>query len=795
MNNTNTHNSHAAASSAFSATSSSSSSSSSGAFPFAFFDNCQCEANLVIHVVQFLNAREAGRLMQSSKRFYYLVHQYRRLRGPELVAAASSSPQPSSSSSSSTNRSNNNDSTTTTSTNHANTVRLRAAAAAASERSTKQVYHEALNQLPGGSSPPNLVLSFNTLRRTNTLPSTVLPSLVPVNAVVLGAEAPAIQSNLGGLDQIESTSCSNLYLGSMPNAHIKPFCMETTSAAAVNSETRDFIAQLAREAPPGNRSHTDNNSNAVNNDDDNWWKVFMVYATYDANQEHVERFLNAVQRRYPRAVIVGGICSIGYVSLPTTTTTTATTTTETRTSAILTSKEELQGYTSTYLRTFSRSLQGLPEDDIPGGISKREVVVYVYNRLLQQQNRLRYHYQEQQQQPQHSYRIVGTNEYESGCIFGVALGGDQIPVRSVVSRGVKSLTTRSSSSPSDCLFVHQAEFVKPGDDGYMFQQRQAEDSDDDDDGDDDGHDDNDGGRQMPSYYLIRSMIDTSTGKVWSANEICRDKGYPDYIGLSLQRPEPSSRRDAVVGETFELHSVHPLSFNINAFVLFLTDLGEESSRTSTATATAAASSAHEETGSQQRPCAIQNAPIDLFDLSGEACIEDLDYTLGNLAKTVQKNKEEVLGAVMFSCGGRGPTANSLMRGHVMADATRFAKAFHTTRTPTHESDSAATDSITASQKKRRVPCLGFYAGGEIGPLALARRRRPCSDTVGYRSGARFNQNCLEAATLFQHGGVALQGFTVVFALFVVPVFDLSSFPDVDDSEANVQTFFAQRRLD
>ena len=96
---------------------------------FRFFDNAQCEANIVLHVIQFLNARDSGRLMQTTKRFYYLVHQFRRLRGPELVAAASLP------------RSESAVATLGLSSPARNTARQRAAAA---ERSTREVYYASL---------------------------------------------------------------------------------------------------------------------------------------------------------------------------------------------------------------------------------------------------------------------------------------------------------------------------------------------------------------------------------------------------------------------------------------------------------------------------------------------------------------------------------------------------------------------------------------------------------------------------------------------------------------------------
>jgi hypothetical protein len=44
-------------------------------------------AELTLQVIQFLNVRDSGRLAQQSRRCYYLVHQFRRLRGPVVGSA------------------------------------------------------------------------------------------------------------------------------------------------------------------------------------------------------------------------------------------------------------------------------------------------------------------------------------------------------------------------------------------------------------------------------------------------------------------------------------------------------------------------------------------------------------------------------------------------------------------------------------------------------------------------------------------------------------------------------------
>ena len=89
--------------------------------------------------------------------------------------------------------------------------------------------------------------------------------------------------------------------------------------------------------------------------------------------------------------------------------------------------------------------------------------------------------------------------------------------------------------------------------------------------------------------------------------------------------------------------------------------------------------------------------LDLFELDPAACLEDLDATLASLKQTL--HKEKLLGALMFSCGGRGPGARSML-GREMADARAFDNVFP------------------------GLPLLGFYAGGEIGPEARPMSRNP-----------------------------------------------------------------------
>mmetsp|Transcript_538 Transcript_538/g.1356 ORF Transcript_538/g.1356 Transcript_538/m.1356 type:complete len:569 (-) Transcript_538:1514-3220(-) len=103
-----------------------------------------------------------------------------------------------------------------------------------------------------------------------------------------------------------------------------------------------------------------------------------------------------------------------------------------------------------------------------------------------------------------------------------------------------------------------------------------------------------------------------------------------------------------------------------------------------------------------------------------AATEDLTAMLDRLQAYLARNDEKVLTGIMFSCAARGPQAFG-NPPRPMLDATEFQKRFH-------------------------VPLAGFYAGGEIGPRARA----------------------LVKDDVFETSRAVVQGFTVVFGVFIVP---------------------------
>jgi len=117
---------------------------------------------------------------------------------------------------------------------------------------------------------------------------------------------------------------------------------------------------------------------------------------------------------------------------------------------------------------------------------------------------------------------------------------------------------------------------------------------------------------------------------------------------------------------------------------------------------------------------VSDVEVCFYGLDPDACREDLRRLLGHVQTHCERNRDQMMGAVMFTCNGRG--MRFFGGNHV------DAKEFHT-----------SFPSVTLA---------GLWAGGEIGPQALA-------------------EAAPEQAT--RTGRAALQGFTAVFGIFRAPL--------------------------
>jgi small ligand-binding sensory domain FIST len=546
-------------------------------------------ADLILGVLPFLSLRELNRLSQTSPRYYYLVHKYREIRGPEFVVASS----------------------------HTRHVRSR-------QKTAQQVIQDALSKL---QTAPNLALAFSN--RSITFLNRHLPRLLPNDTTItLHASADSIQSCVDG--HLESQSHVSLMLARLPCARVHAFCLEgELELSRPNGKFSSFLADL--------RSSNEE------------WKVFLVYIC-QTGYNQADEFVRRLQARFPTATIVGGVCSYGSVTLPVTSLF--------RESRGLASLED-------YIRELSgggltQLLEELGVKDVPSGRPRSQLAELVIETLRTRPNCL--------------------HHVEDG-IFGIALGGD-VPVRSIVSRGVKSLTL-NEDRPGPRFVVQDDEVHRPGDEGYMFR----------------FHPD-----VAPPYRIIRSFLDVHSGRTLRYMEMCATYGDPDYCGIMREGDDG-----------YELLVQHEISNSIDALVFLGEDLGGT----------------------------WAGSEFDFFNLDGAECKNDLEEKMRQLREA--SAGEQVLGAVMFSCNGRGPEAGVWM-SEPMADAKRFTNVFPA------------------------IPLAGFYAMGEIGPRALAARR-----------------------SVFQEGNASLQGFTAVFAVFVVPNADLGAV-NLDDRAEQVRAFVGSRLM-
>jgi FIST C domain len=636
----------------------------------------QFNSDLMLHIASYLNIQESGRWALCAKRYYYLVHQYRSVvKGPELVMSSSW-----------------------------DAVKERQLAPAT-------VLANAKAQL---QSAPNLILVFET--GPSALINFMTPTCFPPNSIVLASISSDIQVNHphstssstthtadstrnGNTTTSTSKNNSNINLQtnlvehksnasimccSFPNATIEPFVIESYLPRALRDEKVNqlqskllLMQQQQQQEASGKGS---------------FWKAIIIYVAGDGNR-YCESVIQALQHTLPDVAIIGGINDNGYISRsppPRPPQRTAT---------------ELSNLSIRDLRTLYAQLDGAA--DTRSFLEKSDLV----SAILQQQQGVR-----------HPPPLFHAED----AVFGVVLGGE-VPIRSMVSRGVTSYCHGGGKpQQSSPLVVHSSATMILG--GGV--------QDDGDDNDDEDMNDltNEGGTTR-RLHMIHHIRNVETGHVYSAMDLLGQirPYHPQFIGIRL--PDTDG---------FELHGImNPHQTGGHGPPAFVVVDNRRTSVTTTTTTTTTMESDNTNCTNNNDNYSLEGAQVDFFTLTGQACMDDMDRMALKLRQQTQG--EQILGAIMFSCAGRGPNPGGLIRER-MSDATRFSKLFPD------------------------VPCLGFYAGGEIGPLAMAGKEN-----------------------IFQTGQTALQGFTVVFALFIVPILEHRILHHLDDCPDNV-TEFVQGRL-
>lgn len=531
-------------------------------------------SDLLIQTISYLDVIDSSSFSASSRRMYYLTHQFRRILGPQLSTSSSS-------------------------------------LAWEAKRCPPDNYKQCLSRL---SVKPNFALTFTG--ETGQDLCSHIDDVAPDGLVLLNATSSGIQANCD--DRVEHDIDATLMLGNFPPERTKivPFNLFDCDASSL-------IEKVEGATPVGENVSS-------------YWKVFIVYVC-GSGYYSTDNFVSTLQKKHPDAAIVGGICESGHVSV-----------------------EATKDHLSTKSRDELQNLLNNADDDLDDDALLNMAVNAMKKR---------------------KYMVEEVDD----AIFGIAFGGD-VPVRSIVSRGVKSVTGGDSFSEEPSRWVvEEVDFARPGEEDYMFRGDPT---------------------LLKPTHVIRTVRDNETGKTVSPLAILASAGasQPEFIGL---------RRPTTDG--YELHGLSPFSLQANSIVL-MTD------------------------GSPEQEASILNADVDFFSLDWKSCLDHMDSTLEKLK--VQTKDEVILGGIMYSCNGRGPERRSMLREE-MADAKRFHKHFP------------------------GVDLCGFYAGGEIGPMAM----------VGKRD-------------IFRSGKAAVQGFTAVFALFIVPAMKPGAFY-LDDSPDNVLQFVAQ----
>ena len=537
-------------------------------------------SDLMLRIIQYLNVADNGRLACTSQRYYYLAHQYRRLRGPEiaittdLIALAEL------------------EKTTPTEQTLYNADQI----SSTMMKDCKQKLHVKPNLILGFSTPSDLA---GAIKRELSFPASPSTSNIISLNVVAHQHIQVSQPTAGqGLQsqqpKLDYKSKASLMAMTFTGATIMPYVIR----GRPNHDDLVFLEQRLRY-----HSKINNNGNA---NESSFWKAMILYAVGNG-VESSDQITSRMQAFMPTAVIVGGACREGFVSMP------------------RYKKEELSSMSIKHLKYVLKyccpnaTHQGMldPAAARMNIVEKLDLVDCVYAALEKEEAVTR---------DMHSsmYTIAGAG------IIGVFLGGN-VPIKSVVSRGVHSvLNNNGPPLPHSNLIVQEVSLTKLG------------------------HD-------QPPLHLIHKIRDNDTGIVYSSIQLM-DKYGPsaespiDFLGL--KRPGQDG---------FQLSSLNELTQALGAFAI-LTD------------------------GSETELESTEGAELDFFCLNGKACMEDMDRTMLQLRQ--QTEGEEILGALMYTCNGRGPEPGYLIPEEI-SDAKRFGNAFP------------------------RVPCLGFYAAGEYGPVALA----------------------------------------------------------------------------
>ena len=577
----------------------------------------QLSTDVLLLVLSFISAADAY-CASCSRRLVYLLDELHRLR-PELVVSSSS-------------EGGNGD----------------------------VIVRRALGRL---SSRPNVAFAFYTGGTPRSDWVAAVEMQLPKDTVILAAQSQVIQTN--ALEIVSAEEDFSIMVGSFPEAVVCPFNISSHGSSVAPHIVVE--EELKRLTPASADLAT-------------FWKVVVVYVVGNGTSI-AEDCIKELQKLHPEASIIGGICGGGDVRMNAASSKVVDShdgndgnnddndDNDNEESNTKTPEEQIKDMSVRQLKNYIRmhhtdganALLGVTEKSelralgiVASGFSADEI----QRQALYKRNKAT------------ALRNSNVVNVTSG-VFGLALGGN-VPLRSIVSRGVRSILADGSKYRIQTSNIESATLG-----------------------------------QKKKNHMIKTISSddgmTMTGMQFIMNLAVERNLRPDYIGI---------RR---VGEDgYTLHQVHRGMLSDDGFVVEGEEGEEGEEGKGRGKGGGKGENGENEEKGEEAAIHIANtmegADVDMFALDGPACLEDLDKTLSRLKS--QLNGEKLLGALMFSCGGRGPSQRSMMKER-MADASHFEEKFS------------------------GLPCLGFYAGGEIGPMAKHENKK-----------------------VFQKGKVALQGYVI-----------------------------------
>ena len=575
------------------------------------------------------------------------------------------------------------------------------------------VVHRALERM---RVPPSVAFMFHTTRGDRAGTSwyqqqpTEAEGLLPPDCAILSAACPDIQANCDGL--VESESGVGVLLASFDRDRTTfvPFHIGAGGDASDGESDDNESGDNAGDSSDGEDERTkrrkgsdeiqqlldrlDDAKPATAAADTNFWKIIFVYVSGGTSLDP-DAVLARVQDANPKCIIAGGVSSGGHVRLFSSCKDTDGIEQNEggqKRSAESTAKAKqlLKKRTVRQLRSAITNM--IERARIRKGHS--DVDEFVLNNIdltkedISKENLIDIAISlgfGQQISANNPHDGEDLKHVESG-IFGIAVGGDGVPVSAVVSRGCRSVISGDVAPQSSVWTVSDAALLRPGQVGHPFYRGDPA-----------------GGNE--SFHVINRVKNSETGKEMDSIDFVL-QNRAEFVGIKRSS-----------GDGFDLTMLQ--SYNVATGHLMLIEMAKGPDD--------ATRDVPDHRGSE----------IDLFNLDGQACVEDVGIKLDRLKELVAGKR--LLAGLMFSCNGRGPERSYLMKTE-MCDAHAWNDRFPS------------------------VPLLGFYAGGEIGPRAMAGNIK-----------------------IFQQGHASLQGFTAVFVLFVVPKIEVDAFA-IDDGPESVEEF-------